>query len=70
MVNDSMTMDEKEQSDKGAKKLDGEDPKKEGNLKNEDKDFLWHNLNRIGTSVRRSSRSVFGRPTGNNVSGH
>ena len=24
----------------------------------------------FGTSVRRTSRSVFGRPTGNDVSGH
>ena len=26
--------------------------------------------NFVGTSVRRSSRSVFGRSTGNDVSGH
>ena len=44
MVNDSMTMDEKEQSDKVAKKLDEEDPKNEDNTKNEDKDFFVEQL--------------------------
>ena len=44
---DSMTMDEKENSENVTKKLDEEDPKNEDNLKNEDEDFLLHELNWI-----------------------
>ena len=35
-----------------------------------EKNTIWQITIKIGTSSRRSSRSVFGRSTGNDISGH
>ena len=40
------------------------------NLNKEKLNSQWNEIVDFGTSVQRSSRSAFGRPTGNDVSGH